>query len=902
MDLAIYSDTIPRSHLYDLCDSILAQKIAQVDGVGIVNITGGAQPAVRVDVNPNALAHYGIGVEAVAAALRTANANTPKGMLENQGNRWVLFATDQLIKSEQYAPLIVAYRNGAPVRVSDIARVTEGIADLRNSGYANGKPAVVMSMNRQPGANIIKTVDGIKAILPELRAIIPPSATLVITSDRTKTIRASVEDIESTLMLTVVLVVMVIFLFLRNVWATIIPSVSVPLSIVGTFGVMYLLHYSIDNLSLMALAICTGFVVDDAIVVIENISRYLEAGDSPLEAAMKGSREIGFTVLSMSISLIAVFIPILLMGGVVGRLFREFAVTLSIAIVVSLCVSLSTTPMMCAMFLKSGHEVKHGRIYRASERVFQAALNFYAGGLRWVLRQRAFMLLVTLATICFSVYLYIIIPKGFFPQQDTGRMSGTIVGAQDLSFPAMQEKLKEYTDIVMSDPAVESMSSNTGGGAENTGRMNVDLKPLEERKVTVDQVIARLRRKTAVVPGSTLFFRANQDITVGGRNSGAQYQYTLESENLQDLLQWAPRVEARMRQLRTLRDIATDQQTRGLQATLVIDRDTASRLGVLSSTIDSTLYDAFGQAQVSTIFTQLNQYHVVMEVDDAFRNSTDAIQSLYVRSSNGTQVPLSTFSHFEMKTTALAVNHQGQFPAVTISFNLGEGVALGDAVKDIQAAVLQLGVPSDIRPTFQGTAQAFQSSLSSQPWLILAALVAVYIVLGVLYESYIHPITILSTLPSAGVGALLALLAFHTELTVIALIGIILLIGIVKKNAIMMIDFAVEAERSGKTPEESIYQACLLRFRPIMMTTMAALFGGLPLALASGTGSEMRRPLGISIVGGLMVSQVLTLYTTPVIYLYMDRLQSLLRRRKHVPAVHGEVSPPAAPANRPSLT
>jgi multidrug efflux pump len=895
MDLALFSDVIPRSHLYDLCDSILGQKLAQVEGVGQVNISGGAKPAVRVDVNPNALAHYGIGLEAVRSALQTANANIPKGNLEDGSSRWVLFATDQLLKPEQYVSQIVAYRNGAPVRLSDIARVTEGIEDIRNSGYANGKPAVVLSISRQPGANIIKTVDNIKAILPDLRASIPPAATLDITSDRTITIRASVHDIEFTLMLTVALVVMVIFLFLRNAWATVIPSISVPLSIVGTFGVMYLLHYSIDNLSLMALAICTGFVVDDAIVVIENITRYLEAGDTPAEAALKGSREIGFTVLSMSVSLIAVFIPILMMGGVVGRLFREFAVTLSVAIAVSLCVSLTTTPMMCAKFLKSEHDRVHGKVYKASEGVFQWSLDYYASGLRWVLRHQALMLVVTLATICFSAYLYVVIPKGFFPQQDTGRMSGSILGAQDLSFPSMQQKLKQYTDIVMSDPAVASMSANTGGGAENTGRMNVDLKPISERKITVDQVIARLRRKLAVVPGATLFFRANQDITVGGRFSNSQYQYTLESENLPDLQQWAPRVEARLRQLPSLRDVNSDQQTRGLQATLVIDRDTASRLGIAPQAIDNTLYDAFGQRQVSTIFTQLNQYHVVMEVDAEFRDSTDAIQQLFVRSSNGTQVPLSAFTHFEMKTTSLAVNHQGQFPAVTISFNLGESVALGDAVKDIEAAVLQLGVPSDIRPTFAGTAQAFQSSLASQPWLILAALVTVYIVLGMLYESYIHPVTILSTLPSAGVGALLALLAFHIELTVIALIGIILLIGIVKKNAIMMIDFAVEAERAGKTPEESIYQACLLRFRPIMMTTLAALFGGLPLALAAGTGAELRRPLGISIVGGLMVSQVLTLYTTPVIYLYMDRLQLMVAKRKPARPVLGEVPPPTAP-------
>jgi multidrug efflux pump len=902
LDLAISSDTIPRSHLYDLSDSILAQKISQVEGVGQVNTYGGAKPAVRVDVNPNALAHYGISLEEVRLALRSANANTAKGNLEDSSNRWVVSDTDQLLKSEQYAPLIVSYRNGAPVRLSDIAKVTEGIEDLRNSGYANGKPAVVIGIGRQPGANIIETVDRIKALMPELRASIPPSVTLTPTFDRTTTIRASVNDIEFTLLLTVALVVMVIFLFLRNAWATIIPSIAVPLSIIGTFGVMYLLGYSLDNLSLMALAICTGFVVDDAIVVIENITRYLEEGESPLAAAMKGSREIGFTVLSMSTSLIAVFIPLLLMGGIIGRLFREFAITLTAAIVVSLCVSLSTTPMMCALFLKSGKEMKRGKLYLASERVFQFSVATYARGLRWVLRHQPFMLVLTGATICLSVYLYIVIPKGFFPQQDTGLIAGNILGSQDISFPVMQEKLKEYTDIVMRDPAVKATAANTGGGAENTGRMQIELKPIGERKVAVDQVIARLRRKLAVVPGATLFLRAYQDITVGGRISSSQYQYTLSSENLSDLQQWAPRIEAKMRQLPQLRDIASDQQTRGLQATLVIDRDTASRLGISPATIDNTLYDAFGQRQVSTIYTQLNQYHVVQEVDSTFRDSTDAIQGLYVRSSNGTQVPLSAFTHYETQNTALAVNHQGQFPAVTISFNLGEGVALGDAVTQIQAAVLQMGLPSDIHPTFQGNAQAFQDSLSSQPWLILAALVAVYIVLGMLYESYIHPVTILSTLPSAGVGALLALLLSHNELTVIALIAIVLLIGIVIKNAIMMIDFALEAQRSGKTPEESIYQACLLRFRPIMMTTMSALFGGLPLALMSGTGSELRRPLGISIVGGMMVSQALTLYTTPVIYLYMDRLQLRFQRRRRASAIPGEVPTTPASLQGPSLT
>ncbi len=898
IDVDVSSDIVPRGGLYDLCDSFLAQKISQVPGVGQVRINGGAKPAVRVDLNPNALAHYGIGLEEVRAALSSANANTPKGILEDRSDRWVLNDTDQLLKPEQYSNLIIAFRNGAPVRLSDIAKVTEGIEDLYNSAFANGKTTVAMGVARQPGANVIETVDRILALLQELRPSIPPTVKLDTNFNRTTTIRASVREIEFTMLLTAGLVVMVIFIFLRNAWATIIPSIAVPLSIVGTFGVMYLLHYSLDNLSLMALAICTGFVVDDAIVVIENISRYLEAGKSPLQAAMKGSREIGFTVLAMDTSLIAVFIPLLLMGGIIGRLFREFAITLSVAIFVSLCVSLTTTPMMCAKFLKPDKQIRHGTLYQASERVFQWSVQIYAAGVRWVLRHQPFMLSLTGATICLSGYLYLAIPKGFFPQQDTGLLNGTILGAQDTSFPVMERKVKQYTDIVMSDPSVKSIISQTGGGAQNTGNMEIELKPLKERKVTADQVIARLRPKLSVVPGATLFLRAYQDITVGGRISSSQYQYTLSSENLADLLEWAPRVEERMRQLPELRDIASDQQTRGLQATLVIDRDTASRLGLSLQAIDDTLYDAFGQRQVSTIYTELNQYHVVMEVDSAFRDSTDAIQGLYVRSSKGNQVPLGAFSHYETKNTALAVNHQGQFPAVTISFNLGEGVALGEAVSNIEAAVLQMGLPSDIHPTFQGNAQAFQSSLSTQPWLILAALVAVYIVLGILYESYIHPATILSTLPPAGVGALLALLAFHTELTVIALIGIILLSGIVNKNAIMMIDFAIDAQRTGKTPEESIYQACLLRFRPIMMTTLSALFAGLPLALMRGTGSEMRRPLGISIVGGLMVSQALTLYTTPVVYLYMDRLQSRFKRRKETMILEGETPLQPAPVKR----
>src|SRR6202521_4723186 len=673
VDLDVSSDIIPRGSLYDLCDSFLAQKISQVPGVGLVRISGGAKPAVRVDLNPNALAHYGIGLEEVRAALRSANANTPKGTLEDQSDRWIVKNNDQLLKPEQYSPLIIAYRNGAPVRLSDIAKVTEGIEDLFNSGYANGKPAVAMGVARQPGANVIETVDRILALLQELRPSIPPTVALDTNFNRTTTIRASVNEIEFTMLVTAALVVMVIFLFLRNAWATIIPSIAVPLSIIGTFGVMYLLHYSLDNLSLMALAICTGFVVDDAIVVIENISRYLEAGYSPMQAAMKGSREIGFTVLSMSISLIAVFIPLLLMGGVIGRLFREFAITLSVAIVVSLCVSLTTTPMMCAQFLKSEKEIKHGKMYQASERVFQWSVETYAAGVRWVLRHQRFMLVLTGATICLSAYLYVVIPKGVFPPQDTGLMAGNILGAQDTSFPAMQQKLKQYTDIVLSDPAVKSLNGQTGGGAENTGGMEVELKPVNERKVTVYQVIQRLRPKLAVIPGATLFLLAYQDITVGGRISSSQYQYTLSSENLSDLLGWAPRVEAMMRKLPQLRDIASDQQTRGLQATLVIDRDTASRLGISPQAIDNTLYDAFGQRQVSTIYTQLNQYHVVMEVDSAFRDSTDAIRGLYVRSSNGSQIPLSAFTHYDTKNTALSVNHQGQFPPFPFCSILGGG-------------------------------------------------------------------------------------------------------------------------------------------------------------------------------------------------------------------------------------
>ncbi|HXN25284.1 MAG TPA: multidrug efflux RND transporter permease subunit [Candidatus Dormibacteraeota bacterium] len=908
MILAGTSETVGLGHIYDVFDSILAQKIAQVSGVGQVFVGGGAKPAVRVDLNPTALAHYNIGLDEIRAGLRLANANTPKGEVADAGSHSIITATDQLLQADQYKPLIIAFRNGAPVRLSDVAVVTESVEDVRTAGLANGKPAVLIIISRQPGANIIGTVDRVKALMPLLQASIPPSIHLAVVSDRTGTIRASVRDIEFTLMLTIALVVMVIFLFLRNLWATVIPSVAVPLSLLGTFGVMYLLGYSIDNLSLMALAISTGFVVDDAIVVIENIARYLEAGEPPMQAALKGSREIGFTVLSMSTSLIAVFIPILLMGGIVGRLFREFAVTLSVAIVVSLFVSLTTTPMMCARFLKPQKGRQRGKLYRASERVFVGALHSYDDGLRWVLGHQPLTLAITIAIVCLNIYLYIIVPKGFFPQQDTGRLGGGIQAEQDISFSLMQQKQKQINDIVIADPAVDTTVSFTGGGrgGTNTGNIFVQLKPIgsgpNQRKLTADQVIARLRPKLATVPGATVFLQATQDIQIGGRMANSQYQYSLQAENLRDLLDWGPRMLAKFRSLPELRDVSTDLQNHGLDAYLVIDRDTASRLGVVPQTIDDTLYDAFGQRQVSTMFTQLNQYHVVLEVAANFRQNPDALKQIFVRSSKGAQVPLSAFTGYESKTTNLAVSHQGQFPAVTLSFNLAPGVALSDAVKAIDSAQLGIGLPASIHASFQGTAQAYQASLRNEPWIILAALVTVYIVLGVLYESYIHPITILSTLPSAGVGAILALLITGTDLSVIALIGIILLIGIVKKNAIMMIDFALESERKeGKSSEESICQACLLRFRPIMMTTMAALLGGLPLALGGGTGAELRRPLGISIVGGLLVSQVLTLFTTPVVYLYMERLRFFFAGRNEPSNISPQLPPHAASLQDPTF-
>ena len=883
--LGMTSDALTVGRMFDAADSIVAQKLSQVEGVGQVVVGGGARPAVRVRVDPNRLAQLGIGLGQVRTALGAATANRPKGELSDATSAWGVSANSQLFDADQYRPVIITYRNGAPVRLGDIAEVESSVEDVRTAGLVNSKRAVVLIVYRQPGANVIETVDRVLELMPELRGSIPPAINLSVVLDRTTSIRPAFRDIQITLLLSIALVVFVVFIFLRSVSATVIPSVAVPLSLLGTFGGMYLLGYSLNNLSLMALTICTGFVVDDAIVVLENITRYIEQGDTPLQAALKGSREIGFTVLSMTVSLVAVFLPILLMGGLVGRLFREFAVTLTLAVTVSLLVSLSVTPMMCARLLKSAHTERHGRFYRVGGWAVDSLRRLYALTLRGVLRHPALTALLTLATVGVNVYLFVLVPKGFFPQQDTGRIIGSIQAEQDISFPAMQTKLADFARLVLEDPAVTNVIAFTGGAGNttNSGRMFISLKSHHERDASADQVITRLRGKLGRVPGASLFLQAVQDVRIGGRQSNAQYQYTLQSPNLDELNAFAPQMLGRLRNLPELRDVATDQQNRGLQAAVVIDRDTASRLGVPAQAIDDALYDAFGQRQVATIFTERNQYRVVLEVAPDFQQSPDALARIYVRSSTGAQVPLSAFTHFAPRTTPLLVSHQGQFPAVTLSFNLAAGVALGDAVKAVQAAERQAGFPATLRGNFQGTAQAFQASLANQPILILAALIAVYLVLGVLYESLIHPITILSTLPSAGIGAILALLLCRMDLNIIGMIGLLLLIGIVKKNAILMIDFAVDAGRhQNLTARDAIYEACLLRFRPIMMTTMAALLGALPLALGTGPGSELRRPLGVTIVGGLILSQLLTLYTTPVVYLYLERLRRWLGRRRSV--------------------
>jgi multidrug efflux pump len=1012
--LTLTSDVIPKPQVYDMADSILAQKIAQIQGVGQVFVGGSAQPAVRVELNPMQLANNGVGLEAVRTALSNANANRPKGSFSDGQHRWQIDDNDQIFKAADFAPIIVGYnkQTGAAVRVGDLGTVVDSVSDIHTAGFAGNnspghsgklKDAILIIIFKIPGANVIDSVDAVLKEMPRLQAEIPPTIQMNVAVDRTTTIRSSVRDVEISLMISVILVVLVVFLFLREIWATIIPSIAVPLSLVGTFGVMYLLGYTIDNLSLMALTISTGFVVDDAIVVIENITRYLEEGMKPYEAAMKGSKEIGFTVLSMSTSLIAVFLPILLMGGIIGKLFREFAVTLSVAIAVSLLVSLTTTPMLCARFLKARDESSHGHLYRIFENAFQWVHHEYNSALRWVLRHQWITLGVAVGCAFLNVYLFKIVPKGFFPQQDTGRLGGQTIASQDISFPAMETKQKQLAQMTLEDPAIETVTAFAGGGrgSNNQGFMFIALKPPNDRPghVTADQVVNRLRGKLSSVPGARLFLQAQQDIQVGGRGSAAQYQYTLSDPDVDELNTWAPRLEARARAMPELRDVSTDQQDQGLSETLVINRDTATRLGITMSAIDQVLYDAFGQRQVSTMYTGLNQYFVVMEVDPKYQLSPDSLSNIYIKTGStgapasvpnlgsttapapataasaapqaaaariassaapasfvtaggalittstttgtgttapssststvasniaaiaasndesttaaaiqagtlsgtsassstatsnsaagapatsttptpattGAMVPLSTIAHWEEKRTSLTVNHQGQYPAVTLTFNLAPNVALGDAVTALEKAESDMGMPANIHATFQGTAQAFQDSLKNEPYLILAALVAVYIVLGILYESLIHPLTILSTLPPAGVGAILALLITGTDLSIMALIGILLLIGIVKKNAIMMIDFALQAEREqGLPPVEAIYQACLLRFRPIMMTTLAAMFGGLPLAIGMGVGSELRQPLGITIVGGLLVSQLLTLFTTPVVYLFFDKLQ-----------------------------
>ncbi len=875
MIVALTSAVYDRGKLYDAASTIMQQRLSQVQGVGQVSVGGSSLPAVRVDVNPTQLNSYGLGLQDVAAMLNRQNANSPKGQIVDGATSADIVTNDQLLKAVDYMPLVVGYHNGAAVKLTDVANVQDATENIRAAGFVNGKPSVLIIIFRQPGANIIDTVDRIRAALPSLKASIPSAIDTEVVLDRTQTIRASVHDVERSLMISISLVILVVFVFLRSVRATLIPSVAVPVSLIGTFGVMYLCHYSIDNLSLMALTISTGFVVDDAIVVIENITRYLEQGMAPMQAALKGASEIGFTVLSISVSLVAVFLPILMMGGIVGRLFREFAVVLSVAILVSLGISLTTTPMMCSRLLRHLRDEQHGKAYRASERAFNALLGAYERSLGWVLEHSRLTLAVLLATIAFNIYLFYVAPTGFFPQQDNGTVFGGIQGSQDISFQAMQVATQRIVSVVKSDPAVaNAMAFTGGGGATNGGFIYMGLKPLNQRNVSANQVIDRLRPKLLAVSGANTFMQAGQDLRIGGRGSSAQYQYTIQSDNLQELVRWGPVLLQQMRKLRILTDVNTDQQNSGLQAMLTYDRGTASRLGITPQMLDNSLYEAFGQAQVSTMYTAINQYHVVMEVEPKFWQSPVNLQDVYIRAAQGRVVPLSAVAHYEPSTAPLAVNHQGQYPSVTISFNLAPGVALSDAAKAIVEMEQKMGMPNTITGMFSGTLQAYKAALATQPLLIITALLAVYIVLGILYESYIHPLTIISTLPSAGVGALLALRLFHKDLSIIALIGVILLIGIVKKNAILMIDFALAAERiDGKSPREAIYQACILRFRPILMTTMAALFGALPLALGRGPGSELRNPLGITIIGGLILSQMLTLYTTPVVYLSLDRLR-----------------------------
>jgi len=886
LTLSVSSDTLALSQVDDYADSILAQKIAQVSGVGLVTLNGGQKPAVRIQVDPQALAGTGLSLEDVRTVLASANVNQPKGTLDGPRQSYTIATDDQLFKAESFRPLILAYKNGSAIRLQEVASANDGVENAELAGWADGKRAVILNVQRQPGANVIEVANRVKALLPQLQASLPSNISTRVLSDRTETVRASVEDVEFTLLLTIGLVVGVIYVFLRSVRATAIPSLVVPLSLVGTFGVMYLLGYSLDNLSLMALTISTGFVVDDAIVMIENIARFIEEGDSPFEAALKGSKQIGFTIISLTVSLVAVLIPLLFMGGIVGRLFREFAVTLSVAIGVSAVLSLTLTPMMCAHLLRPEPPIEQrAAFHRWSEAAFEGMVKFYDRGLKWVLAHQRTTLIVTIATLGFTLFTAWVIPKGFFPQQDTGLIVGATEAAADVSFSRMMTLQQQVSDVVRKDPDIDHVISFIGADGTNatvnSGRLSITLKPRKDRKSSSDEIIERLKPQLAQVTGVDSHLQSVQDLQVDSRAGRTQYQYTMEDADAAELSEWSRRMLEKLQKLPELTDVASDQGTNGPQLALDIDRDSASRLGVTPQAIDDTLYDAFGQRQVSTIFTQLNLYRVILEVKPEARKDPRALDQIYVRAQDGTQIPLSTFVHFRDSVAPLAISHQGQFPAVTLSFNLAKSGALGTAVEAIHRTEAEIGLPQGVHADFAGTAAAFGDSLASEPLLILAALITVYIVLGVLYESYIHPITILSTLPSAGIGALLALMLCGNEFSVIALIGIILLIGIVKKNAIMMIDFALEAERDQKmSPEESIHQACLLRFRPIMMTTLAALLGGLPLALGSGTGSELRRPLGISIVGGLIISQVLTLYTTPVIYLYMDRLGRYLSHKR----------------------
>ncbi|HEY6515191.1 MAG TPA: multidrug efflux RND transporter permease subunit [Steroidobacteraceae bacterium] len=899
---AVHSDTLPITTVDDYAENILVQQMSRIPGVGQVSLGGQQKPAVRIQVDPAKMANMGIQLTDVASVIQTATVDSAKGAINGTLHSFAIYDNDQLLTAKPWNNVVVAYRNGAPVRVSDIGQAIDGPENTQMAGFQNGKPGVLLMVFKQPGANVIETARRVEAILPQAMAAMPPAIKVTKINDRTVTINASVHDVEYTLMISISLVVLVIFLFLRNVWATIIPGITVPLALFGTCAVMYVLGYSLDNLSLMALTIAVGFVVDDAIVMLENIYRHIEAGMTPMEAALKGAGEIGFTIMSISLSLIAVFIPLLLMSGIVGRLFREFAITVTLTIVVSAFVALTLSPMMCSLFLRNEHDVRHGRLYEASERVFQRSLALYERGLDFVLRHQGKTLLVFVATVVIAGALYVVEPKGFFPQEDTSLIKGITDASQDISFTEMKSRVQRLMQVVSKDPDVESSMVFLGGGHPmNNGFTMITLKPRSERKDNADQIIRRLRKEIAKVPGATIYLQSAQDVNVGGRTSRTQYQYTLQDADLNELSSWAPKMLAAMQKLPQLADVASDQQTNSTQLKVDIDRDQASRFGIPVSQIDQTLYDAFGQAQITQYFTQLNAYHVILEVPPKLQEDPNTLRLLYVKSPlTGEMVPLSTLVKFDTHhASVLSINHQNQFPCVTLSFNLAPGSSLGQAVDAIQKTAETMRLPPTITATFQGTAQAFQASLASEPYLILAAIVVVYIILGMLYESYIHPLTILSTLPSAGVGALLMLMAFHFDLSIIALIGIILLIGIVKKNGIMMVDFAIQAEREEHlTPVQSIRKACVLRFRPIMMTTMSALLGALPLMLGQGTGSELRQPLGYTMVGGLLLSQTLTLFTTPVIYLYLDRLNTRLTSwwgRAH----HEEAAAVAVPGHRP---